>query len=332
LGMNILIREGSAARNFDTLAPLLGTYPDQVMFCSDDKHPDDLLRRHINDIARRAILKGYDILTVIKACTLNPKKHYNLGTGLLQPGDPADFIVIDDPATFKVLKTYIDGNLVAENGKSFIRSVVEKPVNFFNARGILTEELAVKPLGEKIRVIEALEGQLITNSLAEVVKVENGNVISDPRRDILKIAVLNRYRPVPPSVAFIRHFGLKRGAIASTVAHDSHNIIAVGVRDEDIARAVNVLVDSKGGICCVDGDKIYHLPLPVAGLMSEKDGFDIASIYEDIDQKARELGSGLRAPFMTLSFMALLVIPELKLSDKGLFDGGRFKFTPVFLE
>ena len=332
LGMNILIREGSAARNFDTLAPLLGTYPDQVMFCSDDKHPDDLLRRHINDIARRAILKGYDLLTVIRACTLNPKKHYNLGTGLLQPGDPADFIVIDDPLTFNVLKTYIDGNLVAENGKSFIRSVVEKPVNFFNARRILTEELAVKPLGEKIRVIEALEGQLITNSLAEVVKVENGNVISDPGRDILKIAVLNRYRPVPPSVAFIRHFGLKRGAIASTVAHDSHNIIAVGVRDEDIARAVNVLVDSKGGICCIDGENIYHLPLPVAGLMSEADGFEIASKYEDIDQKARELGSGLRAPFMTLSFMALLVIPELKLSDKGLFDGGRFKFTPVFLE
>jgi len=331
-GMNILIREGSAARNFDTLAPLLDAFPDQVMFCSDDRHPDDLLRRHINDIARRAILKGYDPISVIKACTLNPKKHYNLGTGLLQPGDPADFIVIDDPGIFNVLKTYIDGMLVADNGKSLIRSVSENPVNRFEARRISAEELAVKPLGKKIRVIEALEGQLITHELTEVTKVENNNVVSDPESDILKITVLNRYKPVPPVVAFIRSFGLKRGAIASTVAHDSHNIIAVGVKDEDIAKAVNTLVDSKGGICCVDGENIYHLPLPVAGLMSEADGFEIAAKYEQIDQKARSLGTKLRAPFMTLSFMALLVIPELKLSDKGLFDGGSFKFTPVFLE
>ena len=332
LGMNILIREGSAARNFDTLVPLLETFPEQVMFCSDDKHPDDLLPRHINDIARRAILKGYDLLTVIKACTLNPKRHYNLGTGLLQTGDPADITVIDDPAAFNVLKTYIDGRLVAENGKCLIPSVAEEPVNYFNARKILTEELAVKPSGKKIKVIKALEGQLITNSLAEDPKIENGNIVSDPGNDILKITVLNRYKPAPPAVAFIRNFGLKRGAIASTVAHDSHNIIAVGVKDEDIARAVNVLVDSKGGICCVDGENIYHLPLAVAGLMSEADGFEIAAKYEEIDQKARELGTRLRAPFMTLSFMALLVIPELKLSDKGLFDGVAFKFVPVFLE
>jgi len=331
-GMNILIREGSAARNFDTLAPLLDAFPDQVMFCSDDRHPDDLLRRHINDIARRAILKGYDPISVIKACTLNPKKHYNLGTGLLQPGDPADFIVIDDPVTFNVLKTYIDGILVADKGKCLIQSVRENPVNHFEARRISAEELAVKPLGKKIRVIEALEGQLITHELTEVSKVEEDNVVSDPGSDILKIAVLNRYKPEPPAVAFIRNFGLKRGAIASTVSHDSHNIIAVGVKDEDIAKAVNALVDSKGGICCVDGENIYLLPLPVAGLMSETDGFEIAEKYEQIDQKARALGTKLRAPFMTLSFMALLVIPELKLSDKGLFDGGSFKFTSVFLE
>jgi adenine deaminase len=331
-GMNILIREGSAARNFDTLAPLLDAFPDLVMFCSDDRHPDDLLRRHINDIARRAILKGYDPISVIKACTLNPKRHYNLGTGLLQPGDPADIIVIDDPGTFKVLKTYIDGILVADNGKSLIRSVRENPVNRFEARRISAEELTVKPLGLKIRVIEALEGQLITHELTEVSKVEKDNVVSDPGSDILKITVLNRYKPEPPAVAFIRSFGLKRGAIASTVAHDSHNIIAVGVKDEDIAKAVNALVDSQGGICCVDGENIYHLPLPVAGLMSEADGFEIAAKYEQIDQKARALGTRLRAPFMTLSFMALLVIPELKLSDKGLFDGGSFKFTSVFLE
>jgi len=331
-GMNILIREGSAARNFDTLAPLLEAFPDLVMFCSDDRHPDDLLRRHINDIARRAILKGYNLLSVIKACTLNPKKHYNLDTGLLQPGDPADFIIIDDPGTFKVLKTYINGILVAEDGESLIRSVDEEPVNYFAARRILAEELAVRPLGKMIRVIEALEGQLITHELTEVSKVEEDNVVSDPASDILKMTVLNRYKPASPAVAFIRSFGLKRGAIASTVAHDSHNIIAVGVKDEDIARAVNALVDSKGGICCVDGEHVYHLPLPVARLMSAADGFQIAAKYEEIDQKAREIGSSLRAPFMTLSFMALLVIPELKLSDKGLFDGESFKFTSVFLE
>jgi adenine deaminase len=331
-GMNILIREGSAARNFDTLAPLLDAFPGQVMFCSDDRHPDDLLRRHINDIARRAILKGYNLLSVIKACTLNPKRHYNLGTGLLQPGDPADFIVIDDPGTFRVIKTYIDGVLVADNGKSLIRSVMEKPVNLFNAHRISAAELIVKPLGKKIRVIEALEGQLITHGLSEISKIEKDNVVSDPGSDILKITVLNRYKPAPPAVAFIRNFGLKRGAIASTVAHDSHNIIAIGVQDEDIAKAINTLVDSKGGICCVDGENIYHLPLPVAGLMSEADGFEIAAKYEQIDQRARELGTRLRAPFMTLSFMALLVIPELKLSDKGLFDGGSFKFTSVFLD
>jgi adenine deaminase len=331
-GMYILIREGSAARNFDTLAPLLESYPGQVMFCSDDRHPDDLSRRHINDIARRAVLKGYNLLDVIKACTLNPKVHYGLDTGLLQKGDPADFIIIDDPAKFNVLKTYIDGILVADHGKCLIRSVEEKPLNRFEARKITTAELVVRPAGKKIRVIEALEGQLITKVAEEDFKVENNNVVSDPERDILKIIVQNRYSPAPPAIAFIRNFGLKKGAIASTVAHDSHNIIAVGVKDEDIAKAVNTLVESKGGICCVDGESTWHLPLPVAGLMSDTDGFKVAAEYEQIDEKARELGTLLRAPFMTLSFMALLVIPELKLSDKGLFDGGNFRFTPVFLD
>jgi adenine deaminase len=331
-GMHILIREGSAARNFDALAPLLETHPDQVMFCSDDRHPDDLSRRHINDIARRAILKGYNLISVIKACTLNPKTHYNLDTGLLRQGDPADFIVIDDPGTFNVLKTFINGTLVAENGKTLISSVREEAVNCFNAHRIHADDLIVKPLSNRIRVIEALEGQLITRDLSGIPKVSEDNVISDTDSDILKMTVLNRYKSSPPAVAFLKNFGLKRGAIASTVAHDSHNIIAVGVKDEDIAKAVNALVDSRGGICCVDGENIYHLPLPVAGLMSVDDGFDIAAKYELIDQKARELGSKLKAPFMTLSFMALLVIPKLKLSDQGLFDGVSFKFASLFLD
>ncbi|MCU0370416.1 MAG: adenine deaminase [Bacteroidales bacterium] len=331
-GMKILIREGSAARNFDALAPLLGTHPDRVMFCSDDRHPDDLAQRHINDIARRAILKGYDLISVIRACTLNPKMHYKLDTGLLQPGDPADFIIIDNPASFRVLKTYIDGKLVAEHGRTLIGPVPEVPLNNFHAHRITADELVVRPLGNKIRVIEALEGQLITHELAGSSIIEGDNVVSDTGNDVLKMVVINRYTPSAPAMAFIRSFGLKRGAIASTVAHDSHNIIAVGVKDEDIARAVNTLVDSKGGICCVDGEAVYHLPLPVAGLMSASDGFEVASKYEYIDSKARELGSKLHAPFMTLSFMALLVIPALKLSDKGLFDGNGFRFTSLFLD
>lgn len=332
LGMKILIREGSAARNFETLVPMLNTHPDLVMFCSDDRHPDDLASRHINDIARRAVLLGYDLVSVIRACTLNPKKHYKLGTGLLSPGDPADLIVIDRPESFNVLRTFINGILVAENGMSLINPVREEPVNCFNARPVSREDLAVHPEGKRIKVIEAMEGQLVTHELTANSLVEENNVISDPGQDLLKITVINRYQPARPAVGFIRNFGLQRGAIASTVAHDSHNIIAVGVDDVDIARAVNTLVDSRGGICCVDGGEVLHLPLPVAGLMSEMDGYKVASMYESLDRKAHELGSRLRAPFMTLSFMALLVIPELKLSDKGLFDGKSFAFTSLFLD
>ena len=332
LGMKILIREGSAARNFETLAPLLNSYPELVMFCSDDRHPDDLAQRHINDIARRAVRLGYDLLKVIKACTLNPKQHYHLNTGLLQPGDPADLIVIDSPDNFNIKKTFINGGLVAENGRSYISSVKENPINKFNAKKIGSNDLQVKPAGGKIKVIEAMEGQLITKLLAKPPKIIGDNVVSDPDQDILKLVVMNRYKPSAPAVAFIKNLGLKRGAIASTVAHDSHNIIAAGVNDDDILRAVNLLVESKGGICCVDGFAEYLLALPVAGLMSEKDGFEVAEKYEMIDRKAHELGSTLRAPFMTLSFMALLVIPELKLSDKGLFDGNSFQFASLFLD
>jgi adenine deaminase len=332
LGMKILIREGSAARNFDTLAPLLKSHPDLVMFCSDDRHPDDLAQRHINDIARRAVMKGYNFIDIIKACTLNPKKHYNLDTGLLQPGDPADLVIIDRPESFRILKTYIDGILVAENGRTRISPVKEEPVNRFSAHPVVAEAFRVIPTGKRIRVIEALEGQLITHELTGESLIHAGNVNSDTVNDILKLAVLNRYQPAGPAVAFIKNFGLKKGAVASTVAHDSHNIIAVGVTDEDIARAVNTLIDSRGGVCCVDCDDILHLPLPVAGLMSEKDAYEVAAAYERIDRKAHEMGSLLRAPFMTLSFMALLVIPELKLSDKGLFDGNTFSFTSLFLD
>jgi adenine deaminase len=183
-----------------------------------------------------------------------------------------------------------------------------------------------------IRVIEALEGQLITNTLIQSPCLRNGMLVSDPERDILKIVVYNRFAPAKPAVAFIRNFGLKQGAIASTVAHDSHNIIAVGVEDTDIVKAINLLVHTKGGIS-VSGPGLSHvLPLPVAGLMSDADGYQVARDYDVIDALAKTLGSKLKAPFMTLSFMALLVIPQLKLSDLGLFDGKSFTFTPLEAE
>ncbi len=332
LGMKILIREGSAARNFDALIPILSEYPDRTMFCSDDRHPDDLARRHINDLVIRAIAAGYPVIDVLRACTLNPVRHYNLGAGLLQPGDPADMVVVDGLESFRVLQTWCNGTLVAEDGKTLIRSVPVEPVNRFEAKAITPADLAVTRSGSRIRVIEALEGQLITRQLAETSMISGNQVVSDPGQDILKMVVLNRYQPGLPAVAFARNFGLRKGAIASTVAHDSHNIIAVGVDDDSIAQAVNALIEARGGVCCSDGHAITLLPLPVAGIMSNIDGYEVARQYEQLDRLAHDLGSTLRSPFMTLSFMALLVIPELKLSDKGLFDGKTFSFTSLFLD
>lgn len=331
-GMNILIREGSAARNFDTLAPLLGLFPDKIMFCSDDRHPDDLAEKHIDDIVRRALALGYDLLTVLAACTLNPVRHYGLDVGLLQPGDPADLVVVSDLEGFRILETYIDGQLVASNGATLIGHVHEKPVNQFVAGKIAPQSLQVRKAGRYLRVIGAIEGELITHPLMETVTGQEDLVESDTSHDILKMVVMNRYSPEPPSFAFVKGFGLKSGAIASTVAHDSHNIISVGTNDQDMAAAINLLVESKGGICCVNGNEVLLLPLPFAGLMSGDDGFNVARSYESLDHVAKGLGSKLRSPFMTLSFMALLVIPALKLSDKGLFDGNKFEFTSLFLD
>lgn len=328
-GMKILIREGSAAKNFDALAGLLKDHPDQVMFCSDDKHPNDLERGHINDIVRRAIAKGYDPLTVLRSCIYNPVNHYSLDVGLLQEGNDADFIIVDNLKDLNVLKTYINGLMVAENGKGVIDHISESTPNKFNAEKITPAQLMLAPHNGSIKVIKALDGQLITQSYHTVPKIINGNIVSDTGNDVLKLVVMNRYNVSQPAVAFINNFNLKRGAIASTVAHDSHNIIAVGTTDEEITKAINLLIEERGGVSAVDGDNEMVLPLPVAGLMSAGDGFEVAKLYNNLDKKAKEMGSKLSAPYMTLSFMALLVIPALKLSDKGLFDGNDFKFTDV---
>ena len=327
-GMKILIREGSAAKNFEALIDLLHDYEDEIMFCSDDKHPDSLVKGHINELCQRSVAKGIDIFKVLKAACLNPVKHYSMQVGLLKTGDPADFIVVKNLENFQVEATYIDGTKVAGNGKSNIITSRSELINNFNCHIKKAKDFFVKRNNddEKITAIEALDGQLITNKILVDPKVENGGYVSDSENDILKIAVVNRYKDAPIAIGFVKNFGLKKGAIASSVAHDSHNIIVLGTDDESICRAVNLIIENRGGISCADNDSIEKvLPLPVAGLMSNDDGFNVADNYSDIDRMAKSFGSQLLAPFMTLSFMALLVIPHVKLSDLGLFDGDAFK-------
>ncbi|HLN52192.1 MAG TPA: adenine deaminase [Lentimicrobium sp.] len=330
LGMKILIREGSAAKNFDELISLISQYPNMVMFCSDDKHPDDLIAGHINLLVKRAIDKGYDFMDVLRACTLNPVRHYNLDSGLLKQGDKADFILVDNIKDFNIISTYISGKKVADQGKSHIERIPIDPVNKFDPLVPSEEDIRVKAESENIKVIKAYNGQLVTSKIVVKAKILNGYIESDINRDILKIVVLNRYQPVKPSVAFITGFDIKEGAIASTVAHDSHNIIAIGTDDSSIIDAIKIVVKNKGGISLYTKDINYSLSLPVAGLMSIDEGNLVASEYELINQAVRKIGSNLDAPFMTLSFMSLLVIPELKLSDKGIFDSTVFTFTNLF--
>ena len=330
-GMKILIREGSAAENFDALIDLLNDHEDEMMFCSDDKHPDSLVKGHINELCKRAVAKGIDIFKVLKAASVNPVSHYKMHVGLLQKNDPADFIVVKDLKDFQVVATYIDGVKVAENGVSNIATSKCEVINNFNCETKNTGDFKCK--AEKsaadIIVIEALDGQLITNKILVSPKIESGFYVSDIEKDILKMVVINRYKNAPVAKAFVKNFALTRGAIASSVAHDSHNIIAVGADDESLCKAVNLIIENKGGISCADTTREAFnkvLPLPVAGLMSNEDGYTVAEKYTAIDKAAKALGSELSAPFMTLSFMALLVIPHVKLSDLGLFDGDDFKF------
>lgn len=331
-GMKIIIREGSAAKNFEALIDLVEDHPNMLLFCSDDKHPDSLVDGHINQLCARAIAKGIPLFNVLKAACVNPVKHYKLEVGLLRVGDPADFIVVDNLTQFNVHQTYIDGQALLKDGQSTIQSVACSPINRFNCENITEAMLSIQetsyPAVEgAIPVIEALDGQLITNKLFVQGKKEADCWVTDTQNDVLKMVVVNRYTAAPIAKCFIKNFGLKKGAIASTVAHDSHNIVAVGATDEALAKAINMVIDATGGVSCTDGDmQSLLLPLPIAGLMSANDGFKVAKQYTAIDAMAKSLGSNLSAPFMTLSFMALLVIPHLKLSDKGLFDGDSFSF------
>lgn len=338
LGMKVLIREGSAAKNFDALIDLLPENYENMMFCSDDKHPDDLILGHINLLCARAVARGIDVFKVLQAACVNPVNHYKMNVGLLKENDAADFIVVEDLVDFKVQKTYINGELVATNGEPFVEHVSFATPNNFNITSKSIKDFAtpvryrsgeVLEKGSKIRVIEALEGQLITNEIHHKSLIIDGQLVSDTANDILKMAVVNRYQNEKPAIAFIKNFGLKKGAIASSVAHDCHNIVVVGTSDAEICNAVNLIIENKGGVCVVNGSENKILPLPVAGIMSDKNGWETGKLYQEIDAMAKELGSTLKAPFMTLSFMALLVIPDLKLSDKGLFSGNTFSFVDL---
>ena len=351
LGMKVLIREGSAAKNFEALIDLLPENYSNMMFCSDDKHPDDLIVGHINLLCARAVAKGIDVFKVLQAACINPVNHYKMNVGLLKVNDAADFIVVEDLVDFKVQKTFINGELVAENGKSFVKHVAFETPNSFNITSKAISDFAtpvrygsgkVSGSGSKIRVIEALEGQLITNEIHHKPLIVDGQLVSDTENDILKMAVVNRYQnttrgeaelsEAKPAIAFIKNFGLKKGAIASSVAHDCHNIVVVGTSDIEICNAVNLIIENKGGVCAVNGSENKILALPVAGIMSDKNAWETGKLYQEIDAMAKELGSPLKAPFMTLSFMALLVIPDLKLSDKGLFSGNTFSFVDLEVE
>lgn len=331
-GMKILIREGSAARNFDALIPLLAEFPDEIMFCSDDKHPDNLVLGHINVLVKRALALGHDLWNVLRAACLNPVLHYGLPVGLLLENDFADFILVDNLSDLNILQTWLNGELVAENNISLIPDLRSSHINQFNCIKKSADDFKyrVPENASQLRIIEALEGQLITNALLEDIAERDGFFVSDTKRDILKITVVNRYQNTEPAVAFIRNFGLKKGAIASSVAHDSHNIISVGCDDESICEAVNMVIEAKGGITAVGNGEKHLLELPIAGLMSDLDGYFVADAYTKIDRFVKdELLSTLQSPYMTLSFMALLVIPSLKLSDKGLFDGDKFQFVSL---
>lgn len=332
VGIKILIREGSAAKNYLALNSLIDSHPYQCMFCSDDKHPHDLVRGHINQLVRRSLKLGHDLMDVLQIACVNPVLHYNLNVGLLQVGDAADLIVVNNLQEFTVQSTYCKGVLVAKAGKALLPSVAMTPINRFMTQPKQVEDFCLPAKGTTVRVIEVFDGELITKEQHLPAKIASDRVIADLEHDILKLVVVNRYQNLPPAIALIKNFSLQRGAIASSIAHDSHNIVAVGTSDEEICNAVNAVIAAQGGIAVAENSHVEVLALPVAGLMSTADGYQVAKQYAELDAWVKRLGCTLSAPFMTLAFMALLVIPELKLSDKGLFNSQDFQLVPLWID
>lgn len=331
-GMSILIREGSAAQDFNALHPLFATHSDRIMLCSDDKHPDDLLEGHIRELVQRALALGYPLFHVLRAATLNPVRHYGLSLGLLQTGDPMDALLVNNLQEFKIQQAWLNGKPVVEDEHCLLPQQPAQMLNRFAAQPVSADQLQLEHPGVPCRVITAQDGKLLTGRRITTVPRDSANdklIAADLNHDVLFIAVVNRYQNAPPAVALIHGFGLQQGAIASSVAHDSHNIVAVGTSPQWLASAINCVIEQQGALAAVDAHGTQVLPLPIAGLMSALPAQLTGPAYRQLNQKAHQMGSPLRAPFMTLSFMALLVIPELKLSDKGLFDGNRFEFCTL---
>jgi len=331
LGMKIMLRQGSSARDFEVLHPLITSHPEQCMLCTDDLKPADLVRGHINLLVKEGLRLGHDLFDLLQCACVNPVRHYGLGVGLLQKGDPADFIVVEDLERMEVRAAWINGEMVSDKGKPLFEAVQPRAINHFNAPPLTAEQLRVEVRGARLKVIEVTDGQIVTGAGEYAVPAGSALVEPDPATDLLKILVLNRYTPAPPAIGFVRGFGLQNGAMASSIAHDSHNLIAIGSNDVDMARAVNLLQESGGGICFVKGEEVHRMALPVAGLMGLGSCEEMAKNYSVIEQRVKENGSTLQTPFMTMAFLALPVIPSLKITDKGLFDGEKFELTDLFV-
>ncbi len=334
-GIKCLIREGSAAKNFDNLWQLIDKYPTMTMFCSDDIHPNELQNSYIDTLVKRSIGKGVSLFNILQTSSLNPISHYNLPIGMLRKGDYADFIIVNNLKDFEIQSTFISGEQVFDKANNNLvcndlLSDNTNIINNFNRSEITEKDIKLIAQTSAIKVIKAKDKELYTKAIVCNAKIQDNFVVSDTENDVLKLVVCNRYNNTKPAIAFINGFGLKNGAMASTIAHDSHNIIAVGTCDELIVKVINQLVANKGGICITNGEKTESLPLPIAGLMSGETIDVVSSKYESLNNFAKSLGCKMNAPFMTMAFMALLVIPEIKLSDKGLFDAKSFEFTSVF--
>lgn len=365
-GMKIMVREGSSAKNMEallkennrlnywieyeqagndvdtTLDENLSNSPFDFLV-SDDINAKDLLNGHLNILVKKAVEYGLSVTEAIKMVTLNPAKHYGLNSGEIAPDKIANFSLVDNLEDLNVKKVWVHGELVAEDGKSLFESEDCELLNNFKLTQVNAEDF--NPKFEKVdnggslmsqsttvNIMVATNGELITDRIAEDLFVENNVIQPNIKRDILKITVLDRYGEGNITNGFIKGFGLKKGAIASSVAHDSHNVVVVGTSSEDMAKAVNLIVENKGGVVAVSDESEEVLPLPIAGLMSNKDSDYVAGKLQDLLDFTKELGCSLDSPFMTLSFMALLVIPSLKISDKGLFDLTEFSFVNLIKE
>jgi adenine deaminase len=331
LGMKILIREGSAAKNLNALKKLFTTDPEMIMLCSDDLHPEMLQKGHINKLIARLISEKYDLFDVIRSATINPSKHYNLNAGLLRKGDSADFILVDSPETMNVHETWIKGEKVFADGKILFSYDAGSGINKFNCRSIKEHDIKIKSNNGDIRIIIATDGELLTRE-TRITFGSSEYINPDINRDILKIVVKDRYKDLPPAVGFIKGFGLKRGAFASCIAHDSHNIISIGTNDKDIVTSINEIIRLHGGLAVSSGKTVNSLELNIGGIMTTRSCNEIALDYDNLNQLVNSFGCTMKAPFMTLSFMALLVIPDLKIGDQGLFDVNKFELVSLFVD